>query len=207
MHPHSPPPRTSPVRSSTPRAGGRRTTLLALAGLLVVALLTVLVVRLARELTFPVIPASVPPAADSGTVVRTVDGDTIHVRMDAGGREVTVRLVGVDTPETHKPNWPVECWGPEAERWMRERAEGRRVTLVRDPVGDDMDRYGRLVRYVTLAGEPDSLNLQLVRTGSARAYTSYPFTQAQDFLAAQAQARAAQRGLWGAPCDGQRTQR
>src|SRR5258708_7923605 len=41
-----------------------------------------------------------------------VDGDTVAVNM--GGSVETVRFIGVDTPETHKPNTPVQCYGEAA---------------------------------------------------------------------------------------------
>src|SRR4051812_50150965 len=56
--------------------------------------------------------AGAEPDRLRGRVVSVVDGDTLHVR--AGGRQETVRLIGIDTPETHRPGTPVECGGPAA---------------------------------------------------------------------------------------------
>jgi endonuclease YncB( thermonuclease family) len=52
-----------------------------------------------------------------------VDGDTVVLKMD--GREVKARLIGVDTPETGDPRKPVERFGVEATRFLREPAEGK----------------------------------------------------------------------------------
>src|SRR4051812_31586938 len=78
-------------------------------------------------------------------VTRVVDGDTIAVSIDgAGGEERSVRLLGIDTPETHKPGTPIECGGPEASASMERLAPpGTRVTLESDPSQDRVDRYGR----------------------------------------------------------------
>src|SRR5205809_2715187 len=82
-------------------------------------------------------------------VERVVDGDTLRVIV--GGRSRSVRLLGIDTPETHRPGTPVECGGPQATANMQALAPpGTRVQLVSDPGQDRVDRYGRLLAYVRL---------------------------------------------------------
>src|SRR4051812_19757191 len=78
-------------------------------------------------------------------VTRVVDGDTVAVSIDgAGDEERSVRLLGIDTPETHRPGTPIECGGPEATANMERLAPpGTRVTLESDPSQDRVDRYGR----------------------------------------------------------------
>ena len=88
-----------------------------------------------------------PPAADAApaptaTVLRVVDGDTLDVKDDHRGR-LRVRVLGIDTPEIHRPGWSVGCWGPEAERFATETLTGQRVILTADPTQDANDRYGR----------------------------------------------------------------
>ena len=86
-----------------------------------------------------------------GRVVRAVDGDTLEVRLDGGAVE-TVRLIGVDTPETVKPDTPVQCFGPRASAFEHRTVEGRRVRLL---VGvEPRDFYGRLLAYVWVEGRP-----------------------------------------------------
>lgn len=83
-------------------------------------------------------------------VVRVVDGDTLVARAD--GRTFYVRLLGIDTPETHRPGTPVECGGPEASANMRRLVpRGAAIELQADPTQDRVDRYGRTLAYVWLA--------------------------------------------------------
>ncbi len=92
-------------------------------------------------------------------IERVVDGDTLKVRLQDGRRK-TVRVLGIDTPETKKPDTPVECGGPQASAAMRRLAlegsgvgaRGRAVTLVADPSQDAIDRYGRVLAYVDADG-------------------------------------------------------
>ncbi len=70
-----------------------------------------------------------PPATSRGTVVRAVDGDTLEVRLDGAEEAEDVRLIGVDTPETVKPDTPVQCFGPQASAFEHRVVEGRRVRL------------------------------------------------------------------------------
>lgn len=135
-----------------------------------------------------------PPSADKiedGTVlvVRVIDGDTIEL---AGGQRV--RYIGIDTPETVDPRKPVQCFGVEASKRNKQLVEGRRVRLEKD-VGE-MDRYGRLVRYVYIGDV--FINLELVKYGFAYSYTYPPDVKYQDqFTEAERVAREQKKGLWG----------
>lgn len=136
-----------------------------------------------------------PPAESSVTapVVRVVDGDTIVARVD--GHDEYVRYIGIDTPETVKPDTPVQCYGPQASDENHKLVEGRTVRLTFDrEVRDD---YGRLLAYVH-AGKR-FINAQLVRSGFARTLTIAPNTaHAQEFHRLAAKAARSGRGLWGA---------
>jgi endonuclease YncB( thermonuclease family) len=77
-----------------------------------------------------------------------VDGDTIAVDMN--GSVETVRMIGVDTPETHKPNTPVQCYGPEAAAYTKQLIGQSKVRLQADQLDTNRDRYNRLLRYVYL---------------------------------------------------------
>lgn len=124
-----------------------------------------------------------------------IDGDTISVNMNGGAQ--SVRLIGVDTPETHKPNTPVQCFGEAAAAFTKATIGNSRVRLVADPESDDRDIYGRLVRYVYL---PNGLNLDelLIQNGYGFAYLYFPFTKTARFAADQQTAQTKHEGLWAA---------
>ncbi|MGV0802584.1 thermonuclease family protein, partial [Mycolicibacterium elephantis] len=101
-------------------------------------------------------------------MLRVVDGDTIDIRDEVRGR-LRVRILGIDTPETKKPNSPVECWGPEATEFARSTMLGRRVALVTDPTQDRTDRYGRTLAYLVREDGFDYA-VEAARAGAARSY-------------------------------------
>lgn len=127
-------------------------------------------------------------------VVRVVDGDTFEIE---GGAKV--RLVGIDTPETVDPRRPVGCFGKEASQMTKSLIEGKMVYLEKDVT--DIDRYDRLLRYVYLILEDNTLlfvNDYLVREGYAKNYTYPPDVKFnQQFLEAERTARENKKGLWG----------
>src|SRR6478672_6850763 len=99
-----------------------------------------------------------------GTVVRVIDGDTIVVHI--GERDEHVRLIGIDTPETHKPDTPVECFGPEAATHMGELLpDNTPVRLERDI--EARDRFGRLLAYVYRDQDGLFVDLAMVKDGFA----------------------------------------
>ncbi len=132
------------------------------------------------------------------SVVRVVDGDTVEVRI--GSREDTVRLIGIDTPETVDPRSPVECFGEEASNRTKELLPaGTGVRLVADV--EARDRYDRLLAYV-YRDDGTFVNLSLVEDGYASVLTFPPnVAHVDEFTAAAARARDEGRGLWGA-CGG-----
>lgn len=131
--------------------------------------------------------------AASAEVERVVDGDTIEVDLD--GAEEDVRYIGIDTPETVKPDTPVQCFGPEASERNHELVEGRRVRLIFDR--ERRDVYGRLLAYVYVGDQ--FINGELIAGGYARTLEIEPNTaRAPQLERLQAQASAASRGLWGA---------
>jgi micrococcal nuclease len=142
--------------------------------------------------------AETVPAGTTGTVSRVVDGDTVHV-TDARGSRIKVRVLGIDTPETVDPRKPVQCWGPEATQFATATLLKKKVTLVTDPTQATRDRYDRLLAYVYLS-DGGNYSVLAARAGVARSYTfnRTPVAQHAAITAAEAQARAAQQGLWGA---------
>ncbi len=137
------------------------------------------------------------------SVTHFVDGDTFAVNMN--GKDEKVRFVGVDTPETHKPNTPVQCYGPAASAYTKTMIGDQKVRLVSDSLSTDRDRYNRLLRYVYL---PDGTNLneKLIQTGHGFYYPYFPFTKSEQFSKDQDAAMAAHLGLWG-NCNPTRTDR
>src|SRR5947207_14235634 len=106
--------------------------------------------------------AGAQPATLKGTVVRVVDGDTIHVRI--GARVEKVRYIGVNTPEVHHPRKGEEPGGREAAEVNRRLVEGKRVRLELDV--QERDRYGRLLAYVWVGDV--MVNAELVRLGDRK---------------------------------------
>lgn len=156
-------------------------------------------------------PDGCPPPARrkySARITAVTDGDTIKVRTSTG-RQLRVRLVGIDTPETVKPGTPVECGGRQATAAMqklsfmrvRGRRLGRRVTLTTDPSQDAVDAYGRLLAYVkTDAGKV--LQTEQLRRGWAAVYVfERPFERVDQFRAVEQAARDQGLGVWSA-CGG-----
>lgn len=132
------------------------------------------------------------PETATATVVAVVDGDTIDVSL--GGTVERVRYIGIDAPESAKPNEAPECFGKEASARNREYVHGKEVRLEKDV--SERDRYGRLLRFVYVG---DALvNQRLVAEGFATAYTYPPdVSRSGEFLEAQRSALGAKLGLWG----------
>jgi micrococcal nuclease len=150
----------------------------------------------------PVEPALGPQRPTGPTqlahVVRVVDGDTIVARI--GGRDLKVRYIGMDAPETVKPGTPVQRMGVAASQADHRLVDGRDLVLEKDV--SETDRFGRLLRYPWLHdGDRWTLvSLELVRLGFASTATFPPDVKyAAVYRAAEREARDASRGLWGPP--------
>lgn len=130
-----------------------------------------------------------------GRIIRVIDGDTVEVRLNTG-RKADVRVLGIDTPEVYGGT---ECWGPQASKATKQMLpRGTRVALTSDSTQTAKDRYGRLLRYVQ-KGKVD-VGRRLVLRGHAEVYVygGKAFKRVRAYRGAQAQARSADRGLWGA---------
>lgn len=134
-----------------------------------------------------------PQAGASGTarVERAVDGDTVILSEGLGSS----RIVGVDTPETVKPDTPVQCFGPRASaitKRVLEKGREVRFRVAREPV----DRYGRTLVYIWLPGGR-FFNAMLIRRGYARPLPFPPNTRYAPLLQRLAvEAARAGQGLW-----------
>ena len=149
--------------------------------------------------------AHADPVATTATVLKVVDGDTVDIVDDVRGR-LRIRLLGIDTPETKKPGYTVGCWGPQATEFAKSTLLGQRVAFVTDPSQGMYDRYGRTLAYLDKADGWD-YSVQAARAGAAHSYVYHGHTSARadEIAAAEQEAKAAGRGLWGPPCFGQTT--
>lgn len=127
-------------------------------------------------------------------VSSVVDGDTIELENSK-----TVRLVGIDTPETVDPRRPIGCFGKEASNETKSLLSGKKVILQKDV--SETDKYKRLLRYVFLPledGQTLFVNDYLVREGFAKVYTYPPDVKFDEqFRQAEKEARESKKGLWG----------
>jgi micrococcal nuclease len=145
-----------------------------------------------------------PPGFERAVVERVVDGDTIMVRITgrvegpgAGNAEIgashSVRLTGIDAPESVDPRREVECFGREAAAATAALLQGRQIRMVVDV--EESDRYDRLLRYIYMGAE--MANARLVVNGYAHAYTYPPNVRhANLFVGLERDARTGDRGLW-----------
>ena len=144
-------------------------------------------------------PSFVPSGPTSeATVERVIDGDTIVV--DAGGVQLYVRYLGMDAPEAVKLDTPVQFMAPEATQANAQLVSGQTVILERD--ASEADDSARLLRHVWVDrdGTLFLVGLELVKAGFAQATPIPPDTKYEALYAdAEAQAKAAGLGIWGAP--------
>ena len=136
-----------------------------------------------------------PPPPGFYAVTQVVDGDTIKVLID--GEIETLRLIGIDTPETVDPRKPVQCFGVEASNKAKELLREKNVSLEADITQGERDKYGRLLRYVFLE-DGQLFNQLMISEGYAHEYTydSNPYKYQTEFQAAENEARENERGLW-----------
>ncbi len=130
------------------------------------------------------------------TIVRVIDGDTVEVDLIPPGDELEMlRLIGVDTPETVHPALPIQFFGPEATRFVKNICLGQVVTLHLQKDGPDRGRYERLLVYVEL---PDGtiLNEAIISNGFGYSYTKYKHAKTAEYNQLQKTAIAGKRGLW-----------
>lgn len=136
-------------------------------------------------------------------VTKVVDGDTIKV--SDGAHTTTVRLIGVDTPETVDPRKSVQCFGHEASNFTKSLLDNKTVTLTSDPTQQQYDKYGRMLAYVYL---PDGtlINEKIIRSGYGYEYTyDVPYQYQKQFKEAQKLAESEGSGLWSSStCQGKR---
>jgi len=127
-------------------------------------------------------------------VVRVVDGDTIKVEIN--GKIETVRILGINTPETVDPRKAVECFGKEASDQAKILLSNQKVSLEPDITQGDRDRYQRLLRYVLLEDGTD-YGLSMIKNGYAYEYLyDIPYKYRDNYVESQKNAAQQKIGLW-----------
>jgi len=148
------------------------------------------------------VPQAQSTASATYSVADVVDGDT--VKLNINGTVETIRLIGIDTPETVHPSKPVECFGIEASNKAKAVLTGKTVSLETDASQGTRDKYGRLLGYIILS-DGTNFNKMMIEQGYAYEYTySTPYKYQSAFKATEQAARASGAGLWAeGVCDEQ----
>lgn len=141
--------------------------------------------------TQPVVSVSAIPTYK---VVSVTDGDTFKVMLD--GTTETVRMVGINSPETVDPRKSLECFGTEASNKLKSLLENQEVQLEVDSTQSDRDKYNRLLRFVVVNKE--DIGLKMIQEGYAyeALYSSTPHRLREAYVQAQKMAQNEQKGLW-----------
>ncbi|MEL6891819.1 MAG: thermonuclease family protein [Actinomycetota bacterium] len=139
----------------------------------------------------------------NATVEFVIDGDTIDAIIEAPGgpTEERIRLIGIDTPETKRPDTPIECFGPEATEFVeRLLPVGTPIRVERDVVA--RDDFGRLLGYVYRADDGLFVNHEVIRRGYGTPLSIEPNTTHRELMVDAARAAETDDlGLWVA-CSG-----
>lgn len=138
--------------------------------------------------------ATTSSVGEVSTVTKIVDGDTFKVSQN--GKEVTVRVLGIDTPETEFSPAGAECFGDEATIKAKELLTGTSVVLRTDTTQGDFDKYGRLLAYVEVNSTFD-FGERMISEGFAKEYTYNKAYENQTvYKSLENQAKQFKKGLW-----------
>ncbi len=165
-----------------------------------IALLLIVAAAYIADVPFP-IPQGKSELNGFYKVMQVYDADTIAILQD--GERVSVRLIGIDSPEVDTRYTKAECYGIESSASARELLNGKMVRIETDSSQNTYDAYQRLLAYVYLPTESSLggilVNKLLIEQGLAREYTyKDPYTYQSDFKAAEEIARTSKKGLWSA---------
>lgn len=128
-------------------------------------------------------------------VTKVIDGDTFVYRKN--GKNIKVRLIGVNTPELHHPFKGEEYFGKEAKEFTKNKIYNKKVYLEKDE--EDLDKYGRELRYVWISGD-EMLNDELLKEGFAETMTIKPNVKYEkDFKEFLKKAKVERKGMWKSP--------
>ena len=136
---------------------------------------------------------------EQALVINIIDGDTLEVKI--GTTKQTVRLLGVDAAETEFNDdirtTKRECFSLEARDELKRLTLNKKVTLENDPLNENIDDYGRILRYVYLF-DGTFINQKLIEGGFARHLSFFPITKNKDFAFLESAAQSQNLGLWNA---------
>jgi micrococcal nuclease len=128
-------------------------------------------------------------------IERVIDGDTVVL-----DDQRHVRLVGIDSPETNHPDQPVQRYGEEAKKYLKQRIEGKTCVLEYETT-NEKDVYGRTLAMIFLDG--DNINAEMIKQGLAYAYVKDPNSRTKDFAVLENIAKKFRKGLWMDEAGGQ----
>lgn len=131
-------------------------------------------------------------------VSNVIDGDTFEIRY--GNKMLTIRMLGIDTPETVDPRKGVQCFGKEASYKTKELILNKKIEIELDKTQSQTDKYGRILAYIK---REDGLfiNKFLIENGYAHEYTFIkPYKYQKEFKNLEKLAREEKKGLWGLLC-------
>jgi micrococcal nuclease len=117
-------------------------------------------------------------------VLKIVDGDTIDVDLDLGfdiSFTQRVRLAGIDTPESRTTDKYEKTLGLEVKDKLKKTIDSAKTVVIRTEKPDSTEKYGRILGWIFLDGNPVSINQTLIDEGFAWSYMGE--TKVKDFNA------------------------
>jgi len=115
-------------------------------------------------------------------VKNVVDGDTIDVIIDLGFDILfasRVRLAGIDTPESRTKDKTEKALGIEAKEYLKKHLKDAKTIVIRTEKMNSSEKYGRILGWVYVNGESESLNNKMINDGYAWGYLGE--TKIKDF--------------------------
>lgn len=127
-------------------------------------------------------------------VSSVIDGDTFRIKYQ--GKTQSIRLLGVDAPESTKTRYKyLECFGTQAKDHLKSLLDKKKITFQFDPSQDQKDIYDRLLAYVFI--EDENINQTMIEDGYAKEYTyKTPYLYQSSFKQAEQSAQEQRLGLW-----------
>jgi micrococcal nuclease len=115
-------------------------------------------------------------------VKNVVDGDTIDVVIDLGFDILfasRVRLAGIDTPESRTTDKAEKVLGLEAKEYLKKQLKDAKSVVIRTEKMNSSEKYGRILGWVYINGESESVNNKMINDGYAWGYLGE--TKVKDF--------------------------